>query len=123
MSKLSLKFVALVVAMFTMQAMGVGSTLSAKVVTGKVVSAMDSEPLIGATVQVDGASTGTITDFEGNFKIEAKEGQTLVVSYVGYIAKKVQVGAASNYNIALEENRASLDEVVVIGYGVQKKKW
>ena len=122
MSKLSLKFVALVVAMFTMQAMGVGSTLSAKVVTGKVVSAMDSEPLIGATVQVDGASTGTITDFEGNFKIEAKEGQTLVVSYVGYIAKKVQVGAASNYNIALEENRASLDEVVVIGYGVQKKK-
>ena len=63
MSKLSLKFVALVVAMFTMQAMGVGSTLSAKVVTGKVVSAMDSEPLIGATVQVDGASTGTITDF------------------------------------------------------------
>ena len=122
MSKLSLIFVALVVAMFTMQAMGVGSTLSAKVVTGKVVSAMDSEPLIGATVQVDGASTGTITDFEGNFKIEAKEGQTLVVSYVGYIAKKVQVGAASNYNIALEENRASLDEVVVIGYGVQKKK-
>lgn len=54
MSKFSLKFVALVVAMFTMQAMGVGSTLSAKVVVGKVVSAIDGEPLIGATVQVDG---------------------------------------------------------------------
>ena len=122
MSKFSLKFVALVVTMFTMQAMGVGSTLSAKVVVGKVVSAIDGEPLIGATVQVDGASTGTITDFEGDFKIEAKEGQTLVVSYIGYISKKVQVGAASNYNITLDEDRASLDEVVVIGYGVQKKK-
>ena len=122
MSKFSLKFVALVVAMFTMQAMGVGSTLSAKVVVGKVVSAIDGEPLIGATVQVDGTSTGTITDFEGDFKIEAKEGQTLVVSYIGYISKKVQVGSASDYNITLDEDRASLDEVVVIGYGVQKKK-
>ena len=122
MSKVSLKFIALVVTMLTMQAMGIGSALSAKIVTGKVVSSTDDEPLIGATVQVEGVSTGTITDFEGNFKIEANKGQTLVVSYIGYITKKVKVGDESNYNIALDEDRASLDEVVVIGYGVQKKK-
>ena len=122
MSKKSLKFVALVVAMLTMQAMGIGSALSAKIVTGKVVSSADNEPLIGATVQVDGTSTGTITDMEGDFKIEANTGQTLVVSYIGYITQKVKVGDGSNYNITLNEDRASLDEVVVIGYGVQKKK-
>ena len=108
--------------MLTMQAMGIGSALSAKIVTGKVVSSTDNEPLIGATVQVEGTSTGTITDMEGDFNIEANTGQTLVVSYIGYITQKVKVDGASNYNITLDEDRASLDEVVVIGYGVQKKK-
>ena len=122
MSKVSLKFVALIVALLTVPAMGIGSALSAKVVTGKVLSSSDNEPLIGATIQVEGASTGTITDFEGSFKIEANTGQTLVVSYIGYITKKVKVDGASNYDITLDEDRASLDEVVVIGYGVQKKK-
>ena len=89
---------------------------------GVVVSAVDNEPLIGATVQVEGAQSGSVTDFDGNFTIEAKEGQTLVVSYIGYVTKKVKVGGASQYNIALDEDKASLEEVVVIGYGVQKKK-
>ena len=122
MSRTSLKFIALIVALLAMQAMGMASALSAKVVTGKVVSAVDNEPLIGATVQVEGAQTGSITDFDGDFKIDAKEGQTLVVSYIGYLTKKVKVGGANHYNIALDEDKASLDEVVVIGYGVQKKK-
>ena len=122
MSKTSLKFVVLVMAMFMMQAMGMGAALSAKTISGTVVSSTDNEPLIGATVQVDGVQGGTITDFEGNFKIEANEGQTLVVSYIGYITKKVKVGGASVLTITLDEDRASLDEVVVIGYGVQKKK-
>ena len=122
MSKTSLKFVVLVMAMFMMQAMGMGAALSAKTISGTVVSSTDNEPLIGATVQVDGVQGGTITDFEGNFKIEANEGQTLVVSYIGYITKKVKVGGASVLNITLDEDKASLDEVVVIGYGVQKKK-
>ncbi len=123
MSKTSLKFIAFVMAALMMQAMGMGAALSAKTVTGTVVSSTDNEPLIGATIQLEGAqSTGTITDFEGNFKIDANEGQTLVVSYIGYITKKVTVGAASNYAITLDEDKASLDEVVVIGYGVQKKK-
>ena len=123
MSKTSLKFIVLVMAMLMMQAMGIGTALSAKTVTGTVVSSTDKEPLIGATIQVEGAqASGTITDFEGNFKIDVNEGQTLVVSYIGYITKKVKVAGQSHYDIALDEDKASLDEVVVIGYGVQKKK-
>ena len=122
MSKTSLKFIVLFVAMLTMQAMGIGATLSAKAVTGTVTSSTDNEPLIGATVQVEGQQNGVITDFDGNFSIQANEGQTLVVSYVGYITKKVLVGGASHYDIRLDEDKTSLDEVVVIGYGVQKKK-
>ncbi len=122
MSKTSLKFVVLFVAMLTMQAMGIGATLSAKTISGTVLSSTDNEPLIGATIQVEGAQGGTITDFDGNFTIEANEGQTLVVSYIGYVTKKVKVGGASQLNITLDEDKASLDEVVVIGYGVQKKK-
>ena len=122
MSKNSLKFVALIMAMFMMQAMGMGAALSAKTVTGTVVSAVDNEPLIGASIQVEGAQSGAITDLDGNFTIEANEGQTLVVSYIGYITQKVRVGGQSHYAISLDEDKASLDEVVVIGYGVQKKK-
>ena len=123
MSKTSLKFIVLVMAMLMMQAMGIGTALSAKTVTGTVVSSTDKEPLIGATIQMEGAqASGTITDFEGNFKIDVNEGQTLVVSYIGYITKKVKVAGQSHYDIALDEDKASLDEVVVIGYGVQKKK-
>ncbi|MBO6189095.1 MAG: TonB-dependent receptor [Prevotella sp.] len=109
-------------AMFMMQAMGMGAALSAKTVTGTVVSAVDNEPLIGASIQVEGAQSGAITDLDGNFTIEANEGQTLVVSYIGYITQKVRVGGQSHYAISLDEDKASLDEVVVIGYGVQKKK-
>ena len=119
MRRTSLKFVALVVALFTAQAMF--GALMAKPISGKVVSATDGEPLIGATIQVQGSQTGTVTDFDGNFTVNADEGQTLVVSYVGYLTKNVKV-TGSSLNIELEEDRKSLDEVVVIGYGVQKKK-
>ena len=122
MRKTSLKFVVLVMALLMAQTMVTGAALSAKVVTGKVVSATDGEELIGATVQVQGTQTGTVTDFEGNFKVNANEGQSLVVSYVGFFSKTVKVGSESHYDIQLEEDKKSLDEVVVIGYGVQKKK-
>ena len=119
MRRTSLKFVLLVVALFTMQAMF--GALMAKPISGKVVSATDGEALIGATVQVQGTQTGTVTDFDGNFTLNAEDGQTLVISYVGYLTKKVKI-TGSQLNIELEEDRKSLDEVVVIGYGVQKKK-
>ena len=110
----------LIVLLFTMQA--VFGTLSAKPISGKVTSATDGEPLIGATVQVQGDKNGVVTDFDGNYTIQAEQGQTLVFSYVGYLTKTVKVGAASTIDVALDEDRQSLDEVVVIGDGVQKKK-
>ena len=119
MRRTSLKFVLLIVTLFTMQAMF--GALMAKPISGKVVSATDGEALIGATVQVQGTQTGTVTDFDGNFTLNAEDGQTLVISYVGYLTKKVKI-TGSQLNIELEEDRKSLDEVVVIGYGVQKKK-
>ena len=93
----------------------------AKDITGKVTSATDNEPLIGATVQVEGSQGGTITDFDGNYTIKANDGQTLVFSYIGYVTKKVKV-KGNVINISLEEDGKSLEEVVVIGYGTMKKK-
>ena len=119
MRRTSLKFALFIVALFTMQAMF--GALMAKPISGKVVSATDGEALIGATIQVQGTQTGTVTDFDGNFTLNAEDGQTLVISYVGYLTKKVKI-TGSQLNIELEEDRKSLDEVVVIGYGVQKKK-
>ena len=98
------------------------STLSAKVVTGKVTSATDNEPLIGVTVKVDGSSNGTVTDFDGAYKINANPGQTLVFSYIGYLQQTVKIGGQNVINVKLQEDSKSLDEVVVVGYGVQKKK-
>lgn len=131
MRKPSLKFckdpwlckLVLIMAMLAMQAMyGIeAGVLSAKTITGKVVSATDGEPLIGANILVQGTKTGTVTDFDGNFRINANDGQTLVVSYVGFVTKHVKVGGTT-MRILLEEDKKSLEEVVVIGYGVQKKK-
>ena len=120
MQKNSFKQLMLIVLLFTMQA--VFGTITAKPITGKVTSATDGEPLIGATVQVQGSSNGIVTDLDGNYTINAEQGQTLVFSYVGYLTKTVKVGGVSTIDVALEEDRQSLDEVVVIGYGVQKKK-
>lgn len=96
-------------------------TLNAKTVTGIITSATDGEPLIGATVVVQGNQGGAVTDLDGNFSIEANDGQTLVVSYIGYVTQRVKV-SGNNLRISLKEESNSLDDVVVIGYGVQKKK-
>ena len=90
-------------------------------VTGTVTSASDGEPLIGVTVQVKGTAAGTSTDIDGNYTIKADKGQTLVFSYVGMTPREITV-TSSSLDVALSENAEVLDEVVVIGYGVQKKK-
>ena len=87
-------------------------------VTGTVVDNA-GEPLIGATVMVKGSSNGTATDIDGNFTLKDVEGKTIVVSYVGYKTK--EVAAAPELKIVLEEDNSTLDELVVVGYGVQKK--
>lgn len=91
-----------------------------KKITGNVSDAMG--PVIGASVVVKGTSNGVATDFDGNFSLQASPGQTLVISYVGYLNKEVKVVAGkTSYNITLEENKQLLDEVVVVGYGTMKK--
>ena len=87
-------------------------------VTG-TVSDEEGEPLIGASVVVEGASGGVITDIDGRFNIQASPGQTLSVSYVGYTPENVKIGTATHYKITLKAADTALDEVVVVGYGVQ----
>ena len=90
-------------------------------VTGTVTSAEDGEALIGATVGVKGTTNGTATDIDGNYTINAKMGDILVFSYVGYTSREIKVDK-TRIDVALLENDAVLDELVVVGYGTMKKK-
>ncbi|MFV9551398.1 SusC/RagA family TonB-linked outer membrane protein [Algibacter sp. PT7-4] len=80
----------------------------------------DGQPLPGATVIIKGTTTGTTTDFDGNYTINAEALSTLVFSYVGYSVKEVVVGNQTTINVTLEQDN-KLDEVVIIGYGTQRK--
>ena len=92
-----------------------------KKITGTVVDA--SGPVIGASVVEKGKSgNGVITDFDGNFSLSVSPGATLVISYIGYETQEIKVGNQSTLSITLKEDNAQLDEVVVVGYGTQKKK-
>lgn len=91
-----------------------------KKVTGKVIDAK-GEPVIGATIMEKGTNNGTITDFDGNFTLDISAGAVLQFSYIGYANQDVKVGNSSNLSITMKEDSELLDEVVVVGYGVQKK--
>ena len=91
-------------------------------VSGTVIEQSSSMPLPGVNVIVKGTTTGTATDFDGNYQIEVNTGDILVFSYLGYITKEINYNGESTLNIALEEDAAQLDEVVVIGYGSVKKE-
>ena len=79
------------------------------------------EPLIGATVMVEGTTTGSTTDIDGKYSVNAKKGQILTFSYVGMDTQKMKVGNAKVIDVVLKQNAANLDEVIVVGYGKQKK--
>ncbi|MBQ2333496.1 MAG: SusC/RagA family TonB-linked outer membrane protein, partial [Prevotella sp.] len=79
-------------------------------------------PVVGATVMEKGTSNGTVTDVDGNFSLNVNPGATLVVSYIGFATQEIVVGNQSTLSILLQEDNTSLEEVVVVGYGVQKKK-
>jgi TonB-linked SusC/RagA family outer membrane protein len=80
------------------------------------------EPIIGASILVKGTSVGTITDIDGKYAIEATPGSTLQISYIGFSSTEVKVSNQRTVNLVLKEDTKTLDEVVVIGYGVQKKR-
>lgn len=96
--------------------------LQDKVITGTVTDESGA-PLPGATVFVKGTSTGTTTDFDGNYSITVPSGgATIVFSYVGYLSQEVAINQQSEINISLAPDNTVLDEVVVVGYGTQRKK-
>ena len=95
--------------------------LAQSIVKG-TVSDESGEPVIGATVKVQGSNEGAITDFDGNYSVKAASDATLVFSYVGYVTQEVSVGGKSTINITLKEDNTTLNDVVVIGYGTMKKK-
>lgn len=91
-------------------------------VSGVVISGTDELPLVGVSVLVKETANGTITDIDGNFKLNVVSGQTLVFSYIGYVTQEIVVTDQKSLNVILKEDTEILDEVVVVGYGVQKKK-
>lgn len=92
-----------------------------KTVTGTVLDP-DGMPMIGVTVQVKGTNQGTTTNFDGNYSIPAEEGQSLVFSYIGYLSLEKLIGAEDEINVVLNVDTATLDEVVVVGYGTATKQ-
>src|SRR5690606_21471923 len=89
-------------------------------VKGKVTD-QNGMGIPSATVLIEGTQTGTATGIDGNFSIDAPEGSVLVISFIGYQTQRVNVGNQTNLTIMMEEDLSSLDEVVVVGYGTQKK--
>ncbi|WP_339925592.1 TonB-dependent receptor [uncultured Cyclobacterium sp.] len=89
-------------------------------ISGKVVDE-NGQPIPGATVLVEGTNTGTATDLDGNFSMEVAEGSVLQFSFIGYESQRITVGNQSSLTITLIEDQSSLEEVVVVGYGTQKK--
>jgi TonB-linked SusC/RagA family outer membrane protein len=79
------------------------------------------EPVVGASIVVKGSPTGTVTDINGKFSIEASAGSILLISYIGYAAQEIRLGENPDLQIAMREDQQLLNEVVVIGYGTQKK--
>ena len=91
-----------------------------RTVTGKVYDAA-GEPIIGASVVIQGTTQGIITDIDGAFQLKVQPSQTLVVSFLGYKDVILPVGNKNDFKITLEEDSKKLDEVVVVGYATQKK--
>ena len=99
----------------------VNSVQQSKKVTGNVSDA--EGPIIGASVVEKGnAGNGTVTDLDGNFALNVKPGATIVITYIGYQKQEIVVGNQSNFTVTMKTDDKTLEEVVVVGYGVQKKK-
>ncbi len=94
---------------------------SQKTITGTIKD-NSGLPLPSASIEIEGTTKGTSTNFDGAFSIEASEGDVLKISYVGFISQKIVVDSRNNYSITLQPDEDELEEVVVVGYGTQKKK-
>lgn len=102
-------------------AVSVSTMAQTKNIQGRIIDSKSNEPLVGVTVMETGTSHGCVTDLDGNFTISVSPNAKLSVSYVGYKNLQVPVKGKSNLTVVLEENAELLNDVVVVGYGVQKK--
>jgi len=100
---------------------GAGVAFAQTKISGKVIDSKGL-PIPGAVVQIKGTSNGTATDIDGKFSIRASKGQVLVVKSVGYAQREIPVGDNTNINVTLAETNSQLNEVVVVGYGAQKRE-
>ncbi|PKQ65969.1 SusC/RagA family protein [Labilibaculum manganireducens] len=100
---------------------GLGAFAQQTQINGLVVDAETNEPVPGTTVIVKGTQRGSVTMFDGSFTIEANQSEVLVFSFIGYLSQEVIVSPEANYNIKLQSDVVNMDEVVVIGYGEQRK--
>ncbi len=96
-------------------------SVSAQQISGTVKDA-NGEPIIGATIMEQGTQNGTVTDFDGNFSLNLKKAGNLNISYVGMKSQVIKTAGKSSFNITLEDDATTLNDVVVIGYGTVKKK-
>lgn len=101
--------------------LGINAQAQNKQITGRIIDTK-GEPAIGASILEKGTTNGTITDFDGNFKITVGPKATLQISYIGYKTQDIVVGNKTKINVTMEEDTEVLDEVVVVGYGAQKKE-
>ena len=97
------------------------STIQAQTVTGNVKDSF-GDPVIGATIMEKGTQNGTVTDIDGNFTLKLQKAGNITVSYVGMKAQTVETKGKSSLSITMEDDNTTLNDVVVVGYGVMKKK-
>ena len=115
-TRLFLRLLPILILALSMNLMAQKSTITGRVVDSK------NEAVIGATIMIKGTSTGTVSDFNGNFSLEAAGNDVLMISYVGMTAQQITVGTTKVFHIVMLDDTKTLDEVVVIGYGTVKKK-
>lgn len=92
-----------------------------KTVTGNVSFSGTGEPVPGANIIIKGTESGTITDIDGNYSIRVREGETLIISFIGYLKEEITIGKENNYQVTLIEDITQLDAVVKVGYGTMKR--
>ena len=115
---MNLKFKSVFIAMLLFCTAGFAQEVTLK---GTVTSSPDGEPILGANIIVVGTNKGTSTDFDGKFQIKMKQGEILKVSYLGYTTQSIPYVNQKRFNIILKEDSSVLDEIVIVGYGTQKK--
>lgn len=111
-----------IIALLSIMLIGFAAMAQEIAITGTVTDGKDGSPMIGVTVLIKGTTTGTTTDFDGKYSIRADRNAFLVFSFIGYETQEVAVGGRNVINITLQDQSLSLEEIVVVGYGTQRKR-